>query len=94
MTKLLAYGGGLNGSVVDGHPQDGKVWLLRGDWVRDRDSFSSAKVEAINVGEDFTVREFITKSGEVVLVAEHEVVISDEELQKRIDVMKSLRVLP
>lgn len=94
MTKLLAYGGGLNGSVVNGDPQDGKVWLLRGDWVADRNTHSSAKVEAINTGEDFTVREFITKSGDVVLVAEHEVVISDEELQKRIDVMKSLRMLP
>lgn len=94
MTKLLAYGGGLTGRVVEGEPLDGKVRLLRGDWVRDRDISSSEKVTPINMDEEFTVREFITKSGEVVLVAEHEVVIPDEELQKKIDVMKSLRVLP
>lgn len=94
MTKLLAYGGGLNGSVVEGNPLDGKVWLFRGDWVGERNIYSSAKVEAINVGEEFTVREFIAASGETVLVAEHEAVISDEELQKRIDVVKSLKMLP
>lgn len=94
MTKLLAYGGGLNGSVVEGNPLDGKVWLLRGDWVSERNIYSSAKVEAINAGEEFTVREFIAASGETVLVAEHETVISDEELQKRIDIVKSLKMLP
>lgn len=94
MAKLLAYGGGLNGSVVEGDVSNGTVRLMRGDWVRHRDTSSSAKVEPVNFDEEFTVRKFITNLGETVLVAEHDIVVSDEDLQKRIDVMRSLKALP
>ncbi|MFU0967095.1 hypothetical protein [Kluyvera ascorbata] len=94
MAKVLAYGGGLNGSVVNVDVVDSKARILRGDWISERNVNSNAVARTVNFDEEFTVRSFTTIDGETYLIAEHEIVISDEELQQRIFVMKSLKQLP
>ncbi|KJI62232.1 hypothetical protein KKZ48_09475 [Enterobacter hormaechei subsp. xiangfangensis] len=94
MVKVLVYGGGYNGVVREVESASSPVRILRGDWVRDRDAHhAGGKVEAVNCDEEFSIREFEYAEGQVYLIAEHGVTIPDEEIRKRIDVMRSLKSL-
>lgn len=95
MVKVLVYGGGHNGVVREVDSASSPVRIIRGDWVRDRNTHHAVgKVETVNYDEEFTIREFEYAAGQVYLVAEHSVTIPDEEIRKRIDVMRSLKSLP
>ncbi|EMG9773912.1 hypothetical protein V5742_003753 [Klebsiella aerogenes] len=95
MVKVLVYGGGHNGSVREVESVNSTIRITRGDWVRDRDEYlQGGKVETVNYDEEFSIREFEYGEGQVYLIAEHGVTIPDEEIRKRIDVMRSLKLLP
>nr|WP_183516215.1 hypothetical protein [Enterobacter ludwigii]MBB2843607.1 hypothetical protein [Enterobacter ludwigii] len=90
MVKVLVYGGGHSGAVREVESVSSPVRITRGDWIRDRDSHhAGGKIETINYDEEFTVREFEYAEGQVYLIAEHGVTIPDEEIRKRIAVMRS-----
>lgn len=95
MVKVLVYGGGHNGVVREVESASSPLRITRGDWIRERDAhLAGEKVETVNYDEEFTVREFEYAAGQVYLIAEHSVTISDEDIRKRIDVMRSLKSLP
>ncbi|ELE9727523.1 hypothetical protein RM407_001141 [Enterobacter kobei] len=94
MVKVLVYGGGHNGVVREVEAASSPVRITRGDWVRERDAHHvGVKVDPVNYDEEFSVREFEYAAGQVYLIAEHGVTIPDEEIRKRIDVMRSLKSL-
>lgn len=95
MVKVLVYGGGHNGVVREVESTSSPIRITRGDWVRDRDVHHvGGKVDPVNYDEEFSLREFEYAEGQIFLIAEHGVTIPDEEIRKRIDVMRSLNSLP
>ena len=95
MVKVLVYGGGHNGVVREVESASSPVRITRGDWIRDRDAHHvGGKVDPVNYDEEFSLREFEYAKGQIYLIAEYGVTIPDEEIRKRIDVMRSLKSLP
>ncbi|HAJ4344018.1 TPA: hypothetical protein ACF2WN_000206 [Escherichia coli] len=95
MVKVLVYGGGHNGAVREIESASSPVRITRGDWVRERDAHhAGGKVETVNYDEEFTIREFEYAEGQVYLIAEHGVTIPEEDVRKRIEVQRSLKLLP
>lgn len=94
MTKVLLYGGGHNGVVRDVDLSEGLIRIARGDWVRDRNTFhEGGKVKSVNYDEEFIIRKFNHSNGKEYFIAEHGITIPDVEIEKRIDVLTSLKSL-
>lgn len=94
MAKVLVFGAGHHGTVREVDVDKGPVRIIRGDWIRDRNTHQCGiKIEPVNYDEEFSVREFMATNGEKYLIAEHGIKVSDFDLQKRIDMMISLKSL-
>uniref|UniRef100_A0A7M2QM54 Uncharacterized protein n=1 Tax=feces metagenome TaxID=1861841 RepID=A0A7M2QM54_9ZZZZ len=95
MNTLIAFGAGHNGSVREAEVTNNTARIVRGDWVacRDPQAAPNTKIAAKNYDEEFSVREFLASNGKTYLIAEHQVSVPDAEIQKRVDILISLKSL-